>query len=299
MPLTALLPSSVAVALPVRSVFAEPLPRPCGRLMPVTAVPPWLVRACPVLTAVSSVRLPGGWNSAQTRAAIPTAAWTEAPASCPVSGLSSSQIHGVETTPAAASTMTVIFHPCDMLALPCPGARRRKAGGSLPRLVGNAIPQHHGSECTVRPAHPSSPTGRAVGAARVPGLRKFTTISWPGQHGRVEHMIGEDAPGPVRWEIQMQPRMDLQSPRPHHYGGRPHRARPGPSPPTSPAGPPPTAKRSASSSAPTPAATPPLAADQLPDHGRNTDPALREALPGYLREALTASDGPLPVSGRA
>jgi hypothetical protein len=40
--------------------------------------------------------------------AMPTAAWMEAPASCPVSGLSSSQINGVETTPIAASRMTVI-----------------------------------------------------------------------------------------------------------------------------------------------------------------------------------------------
>ncbi|WP_435279402.1 hypothetical protein [Streptomyces sp. 1222.5] len=31
-----------------------------------------------------------------------------------------------------------------------------------------------------------------------------------------------------------------------------------------------------------------LAADQLPDGYRTTDPALHEALPGYLRSALTA-----------
>ncbi|WP_435260511.1 hypothetical protein [Streptomyces sp. 1222.5] len=42
-----------------------------------------------------------------------------------------------------------------------------------------------------------------------------------------------------------------------------------------------------------------LTADQLPEGGGTTGPALREALPGYLRSALTASDGPVPVSGRA
>ncbi|MER6434095.1 hypothetical protein ABT272_41395 [Streptomyces sp900105245] len=37
--------------------------------------------------------------------------------------------------------------------------------------------------------------------------------------------------------------------------------------------------------------------DQLPESGGTTDPALREALPGYLRGALTTSDGPRHVSG--
>lgn len=35
---------------------------------------------------------------------------------------------------------------------------------------------------------------------------------------------------------------------------------------------------------------------QLPDDAWQPDPALREALPGYLRSALTASDGPAPLT---
>ncbi|GDY69662.1 hypothetical protein SAV14893_090550 [Streptomyces avermitilis] len=46
----------------------------------------------------------------------------EAPTSCPASGLSSSQINGMERTPAAASTMTVTYRPCDMPPLPRPNA---------------------------------------------------------------------------------------------------------------------------------------------------------------------------------
>ena len=74
MPLVALLPSPVAVAFPVSSALADPLPRPLGRLIPAVALPPLLARAGPVRMAVSSARFPDGWNSAQTRAAIPTAA---------------------------------------------------------------------------------------------------------------------------------------------------------------------------------------------------------------------------------
>ncbi|WP_435260588.1 hypothetical protein [Streptomyces sp. 1222.5] len=41
-----------------------------------------------------------------------------------------------------------------------------------------------------------------------------------------------------------------------------------------------------------------LTADQLPDGYSTTDPALHEALPGYLCNAVTASGGPLPMGGR-
>ncbi|MFF4355138.1 hypothetical protein [Streptomyces sp. NPDC001530] len=58
--------------------------------------------------------------AAETRAAMPVAAWTVAPTSWPVSGLSSSQTSGVDTTPAAAATMTVIFQPGDTLTPPRP-----------------------------------------------------------------------------------------------------------------------------------------------------------------------------------
>jgi hypothetical protein len=101
---------------------------------------------------VSSVELPEGWNSAQTKAAIPTAAWMEAPVSSPVLGLSSNQISGVETTPAAASAMTVIFHPCDMRPSP---SRRRRAGGSLlRRVVAVSSEIKNALSRTVVPVHP-------------------------------------------------------------------------------------------------------------------------------------------------
>ncbi|WP_432030050.1 hypothetical protein [Streptomyces sp. 1222.5] len=116
-------------------------------------------------------------------------------------------------------------------------------------------------------------------------------------------MIGEDVPGPVRWEIQMhEPCSRVWICTAHGRTATPVD---------------PTALGQAVLAAYLTSRPAPygetfrvflrtdtgshltLTTDQLPDHGPNADPALRDALPGYLREALTASDGPLPVSGRA
>lgn len=117
MPVLALLPVPSALASPVRSALADPLPAPAERRTPVLARPPPVAWALPVEMAVSTGPCPcpvgGCWNTAQTRAPMATAAWTEAPTSCPVFGLFSNQNNGVETMPATATTMTVIFPPRD------------------------------------------------------------------------------------------------------------------------------------------------------------------------------------------
>lgn len=115
MPLIAVLPGPSALASPVRSALADPLPAPAGRRTPVIALPPPVALTFPVPIALSPVTdgAAGGAKTTQASAMTPVAHWIDPATNWPTSGPPSSQYKGVKAIPATATIPVAIFHRCE------------------------------------------------------------------------------------------------------------------------------------------------------------------------------------------